>query len=234
MKFKRKPPAGNVRRVTSTGQNIRGVMMNKAGRLVQFESWMERSLLLRLDRDPKVRDYGSQPEVFKYRDPVGQEHSYTPDFIVWRGKDRVEIHEVSLSERRIRQEIQQREAAGRAICQGRGWLYLIHTELTLPQGAELANLPALFHYRPSVYAHPVVIEATRKYLVAVGKPLCLASLGRQIALEANLPSGMVMAALGHLLWHGRLDTDLQRLIFVKGEAGPEVQVWLKGEVSYER
>jgi hypothetical protein len=43
-----------------------------------------------------------------------------------------------------------------------------------------------------------------------------------------------MAALGHMLWHGRLNTDLQRLLFVKGEPGPEVQVWLKGEVAYER
>jgi hypothetical protein len=154
--------------------------------------------------------------------------------MVWHGKGRVEIHEVSLSERRVRPELQQREAAGRSICQTRGWLYLVHTEMTLPQGTELANLLALFHYRPSVYAHPVVTEAAKKNVLTAGKALRLADLGRQIALEANLPAGTVMAALGHMLWHGRLNTDLQRLLFVKGEPGPEVQVWLKGEVAYER
>jgi hypothetical protein len=35
MKFKRKPPQGNVRRVVSSGQSIRGVITNKAGRIVQ-------------------------------------------------------------------------------------------------------------------------------------------------------------------------------------------------------
>lgn len=233
MKFKRKPPAGNVRRVISTGQNIRGVMTNKAGRLVQFESWLERSLLLRLDRDPRVRDYGSQPEVFKYRDVAGQEHPYTPDFIVWRCNGQIEIHEVSLSQRRVRPDIQQREAAGRAICQRRGWSYLVHTEESLPQGAELANLLALFHYRPTVYAHPVVTGQVKTSLVA-GVPLLLTNLAGQIVRETNLPLGSVMAGVGHLLWTGWLETDLHRLIFVNGEPGPEVQVWLKREVDDDR
>ena len=57
MSLKRRPPVGNARRVTAIGQNIRGVMTNKAGHVVQFESFLERSLLLRLDCDPTVQDY---------------------------------------------------------------------------------------------------------------------------------------------------------------------------------
>lgn len=33
MSLKRKPPTGDVRRVRSNGQNIRGVITNKAGRM---------------------------------------------------------------------------------------------------------------------------------------------------------------------------------------------------------
>ena len=51
MALKRKPPAGNVRRVASIGNNIRGVTANKRGRLVQFESEQERKLILLLERD---------------------------------------------------------------------------------------------------------------------------------------------------------------------------------------
>ena len=102
MSLKRKPPEGNVRLVSSNGRNIRGVITNKAGRTVQFESWAERALLLRLDRDPDVTDYCSQPERFAYLDRDGKSHTYTPDFKVWRRNGEVEIHEVTMSVRQTR------------------------------------------------------------------------------------------------------------------------------------
>ena len=94
MSLKRRPPPGNIRRVAAIDGNLRGVMTNKTGRVVQFESFAERSLLLRLDRDPTVRDYSSQPETFQRVDTEGRPQRYTPDFIVWRGDGATEIHEV--------------------------------------------------------------------------------------------------------------------------------------------
>jgi len=152
MSFRRKPPAGNVRRVRSNGQNLRGVITNKSGRLVQFESWLERALILRLDRDPSVWDYQSQPERFHFTDEQGRSRSYTPDFKVWR-RGQIEIHEVTLSRRRMRPDLQRRETAARRICSDRGWSYILHTEQTLPQPGELANLLALAGYRPTIYAN---------------------------------------------------------------------------------
>lgn len=63
MSMKRKPPAGNVRRVISLGNNFRGVTTNKRGHLVQFEAEQERKLILLLERDALVVDYVSQPET---------------------------------------------------------------------------------------------------------------------------------------------------------------------------
>jgi TnsA-like endonuclease N terminal len=74
MGLKRKPPADNSRRVHSNGQTLCGVVTNKAGRTVQFESFAERSLLLRLDRSADVQDYLSQPDPIPYRDPSGKSH----------------------------------------------------------------------------------------------------------------------------------------------------------------
>lgn len=225
MGLKRKPPLGNVRRVVSTGQNIRGCLTNKVGRTVQFESWAERALLLRLDRDPEVQDYGSQPETFEYVDEHGQTRHYTPDFIVWRS-DGVEIHEVTCSERQTRPELQQREIAGTKICAGRGWRYRVYSEQALPQGSELANLLALWRYRPTAYAHSHVAETVQARLTA-GQPVTLVALIGELAEALALPVSRVMAALGHLLWHGTLKTDLNRLIFGPTLTGvmPGVVVW---------
>jgi len=226
MKFKRKPPPGNVRQVVSTGQNIRGIITNKAGRLVQFESWAERALLLRLDRDPDITDYGSQPERFQFTAPDGQQHSYTPDFIVWRSNGQVEIHEVTMTRRHARPSLVLREAAASEICRVRSWRYIVHTELTLPQGSELANLLALFRYRPTAYADPAVSRAADEQL-AEGGPVALQSLVIRIAQELGIARPVVVAALGHMLWHGQIDTDLNQLIFAAGYAGFSPKIWVQ-------
>ena len=229
MAFNCKPPPGNVRRAGSTGENIYGVIINKAGRMVQFESWAERALLLRLDRDQTVKDYGSQPETFEYVDGQGKTRHYTPDFIVWRS-GQVEIHEVTCSERRTAEpRLPQREVAGAEICAGRGWRYLVHTEQNLPQASELANLLALLHYRPLAYAQAQVTEAVRARLSA-GRSVALAVLIRQVVQQLVWPEPRVLAAVGHLLWHGDLKTDLNQLIFGPSLTGimPGVVVWQEG------
>ena len=223
MKLNRKPPPGNVRRVGSTGQNIRGVITNKAGRLVQFESWAERALMLRLDRDPDVTDYGSQPEQFKFIDPEGRWHTYTPDFIVWRCDGQVEIHEVTLSKRRTRPNIRQREAAAAEICRTRDWRYVVHTEQTLPQGSELANLLALFRYRAAACTDQAVAGAVFKQL-GQGDPVAMPVLVTQIAHELSLPEPSVVVVLGHMLWHGQVNTDLNRRIFTDNGIAPDVLI----------
>lgn len=225
MSLKRRPPVGNVRRVAAIGQNMRGVMTNKTGRVVQFESSLERSLLLRLDRDRSVRDYGSQPETFHFEDNQGKRHTYTPDFIVWRRDGTVEIHEVTLTSRQIRPSIRLREAAATAVCQKRGWRYVIHTEQTLPQAVELANLLALFHYRPLAYAQPAVAQAASDHL-ADGRTTAIHQLTSQLTAILHLPPAAVAVALYHMLWHGRLQTDLRQPIFVQGSAAENVMVHL--------
>lgn len=228
MSLKRRPPVGNVRRVTAIGQNMRGVMTNKASRVVQFESFLERSLLLRLDRDRTVRDYGSQPETFSFSDESGKQHTYTPDFIVWRHDGPVEIHEVTLTSRRGRPASRLREAAAATICQKRSWQYLVHTEQDLPQGTELANLLALFHYRPSAYAQSAVTQATLVYL-SNGRPLTIHQLACQLVAELGLSQTIILSSLYHLLWHNYLETDLHQAIFVQGLPAAHVIVRLASE-----
>lgn len=225
MSFKRKPVAGDVRRVRSIGQNIRGVITNKVGRLVQFESWAERALILRLDREPEVLDYQSQPETFTFSDEQGKQRSYTPDFMVWRRDGSIEIHEVTLSKRRIRPEGWRRERAAREICRARGWQYIVHTEHTLPQGSELANLLALAGYRPPVYAHQAVVQTVFEQLEP-NQTVAFRMLVKQVSQTLNLAEGQVTGAVCYLLWHGQLMTDLDQLLFDQGGIVPGVQVWI--------
>lgn len=218
MTLKRRPPPGNVRRVHSTGENTPSVVHSKTGRTVQCESYSERCWLYRLDRDRSVKDYGSQPETFE-RDG----HRYTPDFIVWRWDGRVEIHEITRSSRRTREQSRRREKIAREICAERGWTFFVHTEKDLPGGAELANLSLLIRYRPRAYANHAVADLIFER-IAREAPIRLDALVGYVADRFHLPTPDVVSALCHLLWHGDLDVDLGRLLFIDGAPVPQTLV----------
>lgn len=228
MTIKRRPPEGNVRRACSIGNNLRGVVTSKTGRIVQFESFAERTLLLCLDRDRTVRDYNSQPETFEFYDPKGKKHRYTPDFIVWRTNGNIEVHEVTRTERQTRDSIRLRETAAEHICAARGWTYVIHTEATLPQGTELANLLGLLAYRPMGYAQPAVWEAVRSYL---GEHVSEPWERVTAHLSQTLPLSQVSGALLHFLWHTWLGTDFQQALWNNGTVVSKTRLWLSEETN---
>jgi hypothetical protein len=228
MGLKRRPPPGNVRRTLSLGGSLRGVTTNKRGRVVQFESEQERKLVLLLERDPTVADYGSQPEVLHFTGADGRPHTYTPDFQVWRTSGLVELHEVTLVARReSRPSLAEREAAARAICRERGWRYVLHTDQTLPAGYEYANLDFLSAFRSRVHAAP---QHTAWWLIQ------LRGQGR-VAPQALLASihpdttGARLNTLYHLLWHGLIQIDWHQPLLWRGAFHPAARLWLNLEAD---
>lgn len=224
MGLNRKPPADNSRRVHSNGQTLCGVVTNKAGRTVQFESFAERSLLLRLDRSTDVQDYLSQPDPIPYRDPSGKSHHYTPDFKVWHTDGHISLHEVTLTVRAETPQLQQRHAAAAQFCQTHGWQYHLHTETTLPQGSELANLLALWGYRPSRYADPVIRRAVFTALKTGEQRLYPLVMSLSAACETA--PVQVAVCLYHLLWHDQIGMDWQRLLFQDAVPQADTRLWL--------
>jgi hypothetical protein len=226
MALKRKPPTGNIRRVAPISNNLRYTITSKADETVQCESFQERKLTLLFDRDESIQEYRSQPERFAFTDSFGASRTYVPDFMVWRTTGEVEIHEVTLTERRGRFSIQEREKAARTICELRGWRYIVHTEATLPQATEEANLLALYRYRPSIYASAAVTDALHQRLKG-NERQAAHFLISELAHALSLPTPTVISALCHLLWHQVIETDLTSgLLFVDAALTPSVQIWL--------
>ena len=224
MAFKRKPPPLNVRRVRSLGTNFRGVTTNKRGRLVQFESELERKLILLLERDTSVADYISQPETLTFRDKKDRPRSYTPDFKVLRTDGCIELHEVTVQSRRENKaSLKEREAAAQAICHQRGWRYLVHTDETLPNGYEYANLDFLADFRGQVYSNPDAVAWWMGQLKIhpIGHPRSLLVQG-----GSTLDSGHLLNSLYHLIWHGVVQITWDQPFIWRGDFHPAVHIWL--------
>jgi len=229
MALKRKPPAGNVRRVAPIGENLRYAITSKANETVQCESFQERKLTLLFDRDPAIQKYRSQPKRLVWTDAEKKTQTYVPDFMVWKTTGEVEIHEVTLTSRQDKASIRAREQAAREICRKEGWSYVVHTEATLPQATEEANLLALYRYQPSIYANPAVTAAVRARLGQEERK-GLRMLIEDIAQALSLPQPVVISAVCHLLWHQVIETDLQNtLLFVNAALSAHIQVWLRKE-----
>jgi hypothetical protein len=224
MSFKRKPPPGNVRRVVSLGNNFRGVTTNKRGHLVQFESEQERKLILLLERDPTVADYISQPETFHFCDDSGRQRTYTPDFKVWRTDGQIELHEVTIEARRTaRESLRQRETATRAICQQRGWRYIVHTDQTLPSGYEYTNLDFLAVFRANAYT---CAETTAWWLERLAREESFHPRSVLAQAGSELAVGPLLNGLYHLLWHGVIQMDWHRPFIWRGDFHPAARIWL--------
>jgi len=225
--LKRRPPEGNVRRVTSIELNSRGVMTNKAGRLVQFESFAEFLLTLQLERIPAVIDYGSQPETFEFFDSENmQKRTYTPDFVVWKKDGKIEIHEVTRSERQNKLSVKMREEAAARICYQRNWSYVVHNEQTLPNGTEKANLLFLFSYRPSSYYNQAIAsEITELVSLQCKEPVMMQVVADKIAIKLGLQTAIVLATTYHLIWHQQLACDLNKLLINEGLPAIDSYIW---------
>lgn len=77
---------GRVRRiVTRSGRGYRGKFPSlKLGRLVHWESLLERDAILQTEYDPSVLTYQEQPCVVTYYDAEGKVRRYMPDLMVER------------------------------------------------------------------------------------------------------------------------------------------------------
>ena len=155
-----------------------------------------------------------------FDDAVGHTKRYTPDFKVWRIDGSIEIHEVSVEQRREQLNLRVREEAAMRICQARGWRYVIHTDRTLPQQGEYVNLSFLSMFR------------ARAYLAAGVEVWWRDQLGceslhptRVLAAVATQTQGVLLNGLYHLIWHDRVGIDWRQALIVKGEIAPTAKIW---------
>ena len=135
-----------VRKVSNRGGNVTGSFPSQIkGEKIMYESTIERDYVYILKFDPSVVTYRAQPMVITGTDTEGNDHTYTPDFLVVR-TDRKEIVECKpealLDHPHTRQQIQMGEAWAAA----NNHQFVIVTDTELRKDHTLANLKLLWRY----------------------------------------------------------------------------------------
>ncbi len=134
-----------VRKVSNRGGNIIGRFPSiKMGRMIAFESLLERDFIYLLDYDVRVERFEEQPLTIEYLHD-GQTLHYTPDFQIIEAGRPVLVE--CKPERFIDTEDNRRKfVVAREWCASRDWEFRVVTDQQIRAGFRLQNLKRLTAY----------------------------------------------------------------------------------------
>lgn len=166
---------------------------------VVYKSWLERHHLVEADRDARVTSIAGQP--FELTWPRGNRKPsarHVPDFL-FRTLDGKAVVTDCRPVKRADEDFRYKVAVTAAACSAVGWDFRLVGE---PDPVWAANLRWLAGYRHPRFGDEH-LEAVLLELFAAGRPL------GETTRQAGDPI-RVRPVLFHLMWRGRLTTDLSR------------------------
>jgi hypothetical protein len=134
-----------VRKATNRGKNIIGHYPSlRMGRMINFESLIERDFICLLDFEAKVQSFEEQPLAIEFLH-LGKQHKYTPDFhVIFAERDL--LFECKPSQFVDTPENQLKFAAARSWCEERKWFFEIVTDKQLSANWRVRNIKLLTRF----------------------------------------------------------------------------------------
>lgn len=117
----------------------------KNGRMIHWESKLERDQIVLLEIDPDVIAYAEQPTPFRYQ-ADGKQRKYTPDFLV-RSHDGDLVIEVKASKFAESQEWMRHLDFLSQLIAEHGLRYIVATEREIRREPRLSNANRILRYR---------------------------------------------------------------------------------------
>ncbi|NBD36816.1 MAG: hypothetical protein GVY30_12580 [Chloroflexi bacterium] len=185
-----------VRKVSNRGGNIVGHFPSlKLGRMVAFESLIERDFVYLLDYEPTVERFAEQPLTIQYQH-AGKQRRYTPDFhVIYRGHPF--LFECKPAQRVAEPENQLKFAAARQWCQPQGWAFGIVTDEYLARNWRITNIKVLTQF--ARYAIPPETKSRIfAALVAAPGPVTVSDVVHQV--QPQDPQSLMIPIL-HMAYH---------------------------------
>jgi TnsA endonuclease N terminal len=192
-----------VRKVSNRGGNVVGRFPSmKMGRMIAFESLLERDFIYLLDYDIRVEWFEEQPLTIEYLHDDQALH-YTPDFHLVEAGRPVLVE--CKPEHFVDTEDNQRKfAVAREWCASHGWEFRVVTDCQVRAGFRLHNVKRLTQYARLVI-DPALSRRIDELLHEASTPFTLQTLAQAIGPD---DPDRVTASLLHLAFHHHLDVPL--------------------------
>jgi hypothetical protein len=203
------------RKVSNRGGNVIGSFPSlKMGRMIAFESLLERDFIYLLDYDQGVEWFEEQPLTIEYQHE-GKTLHYTPDFhLLERGRD---VLVECKPDRFVNKDENRRKfAVARDRCAQRGWEFRVVTDLHVRAGFRLQNVKLLTRYARQAVG-PAFRGRVYALLCASQTRLTIDNVAR--AISPHTPT-VVTASVLHMAFHHEVfiplnDTPISRDTFIR-------------------
>jgi hypothetical protein len=188
-----------VRKVSNRGGNIIGRFPSlKLGRMVAFESLIERDFIYLLDFESDVAWFAEQPLTIPYQHE-GKNLSYTPDFHVIRDGRNILV-ECKLRKFVNTDDNQRKFAAAQAWCEAKGWVFQVVSDEQLRRGFRVHNVKLLTQFA-RYNIGPAVKHCIRSFLASTLGPVSVTDVMVNVAPERPQ---MAIIPILHLAFHHEL------------------------------
>jgi hypothetical protein len=194
-----------VRRVAHHGGNIIGKFPSlKMGRMICFESTVERDYVYTLDFEANVLSFDEQPLTIEYQHD-GKSLHYTPDFHIVYTDHRNALAECKPSSLVESDDNQRKFKAARAWCAERGWDLRVITDTQLRAGHRLQNIKSLTGYARHRLP-PQLQGQVYATLEAASIPLTVGDVARFLVPQNPVSA---LAWIWHLAFHHQVVIPLE-------------------------
>jgi hypothetical protein len=191
------PPEGKerFRRVTkrSNARSTGKLPLRKTGRMVQWESKLERDAFLLFDGCPAIERFAEQPARIRVQNEA-TELWHVPDALVCL-RGRSVFVEIKEEQEAASDELQERTRLVTPTLAARGFGYAVLTEAVIRKAPRLANVDYIRRFAVGEVDH-ASREMVRRWFNAAGGTRCWGEIKRQIANTDFL------AAIARLIWEG--------------------------------
>ncbi len=196
-----------IRRITNGGRKVIGKFPSqKMRRMVMWESQIERDYIYLLEFDPAVISFEEQSVCVRYHDDRdGKIHRYTPDFLVTRAGNRVQVVEIKDDKTAESDDCRQLFRRVAPIICREGYEFMVVTDSMIRVQPLLDNVKLLQKYS--------TIRISDSHLL---------SLNDILSNRENIPFGEIVHLMGlrgilkqevfALLRHGILSMDFHKAI----------------------
>lgn len=191
------------RKISNTGtRNLIGKFPSfKTGRVIWYESLLERDYMYLLEIDSDVISYREQPGRIYYT-LDGRRHHYTPDLLVER-KSEKQIVEVKLKKAAEKEKYRRLFCIARDACHREGYVFRVATDETIRLQPRLNGVKLLYKYARTVLLPQHQIGCHEFFTVKQEAPL-----GEVTQFFAS--RGIGQQVVYALIFHGVLSVDLMR------------------------
>lgn len=194
-----------MRKITNTGSSkiIGKFPSEKSGRLVGYESQLERDYVFLMEYDRKVACFTHQPLRLRFT-LNGKKRTYTPDYLVLMENDEKHVIEVK-PEKKVARYAEKFEAV-KQILTDNGYIFSVVTEKFIRKQPRLSNVKLLHRYC-RISRRPEAVKAAEGFFAQAAEQVLIDD-----AISNLSTMGVLTVEFYAMMYRGIIGFDLNTKI----------------------